>query len=169
MLKIFGAAKRYPLVTFLILTKRIENALNWQREDVLKWHPNIWIGTSVENGDYIQRIETLRRIDTPNRFISFEPLIGKVGHVNMEGIAWIITGGESGGNRRYFDKRRALELIQQAHALNIPVMHKQGSAFKPGEDRYLNGWTYDEYPAAWGIDATPQTAPQQLSLFGGEL
>lgn len=164
--KIFGAAGRYPLVTFLILTKRIDRALSMAPN--LTWHPNLWIGTSVENGDYIQRIDALRRIPTPNRFISFEPLIGRVGPVNLSGIGWVITGGESGPNRRYFDKRWAAELVTQAHALGIPVYHKQGSAFRPGEDRILGGRTWDEFPAAWDIQHEPDFQPEQMSLFGDE-
>lgn len=162
--KIFDAARRYPLVTFLLLTKRIERAVELAPQ--LTWHSNIWIGTSVESGDYIHRIDALRQIPTPNRFISFEPLIGNVGRVNLDGIAWVITGGESGPNRRYFDKAWALEIVEQAQKWGVPVMHKQGSSFRPGEDRILAGRTYDEFPAAWQVSIEPQFVPEQLSLFG---
>lgn len=165
--KIFDAAKRYPQVTLLILTKRIERAFEWQFQ--LKWQSNIWIGTSVESGDFVRRIDYLRGIQHPNRFISFEPLIGKVGKVNLDGIGWVITGGESGPNRRYFNKAWALEIVDQAKGLDIPVYHKQGSAFKPGEDRILAGRTWDEFPAGWDAPVHQvQTVPEQLSLFEGE-
>lgn len=162
--KIFDGAASRPDAIFQVLTKRIERALELAPQ--LTWHPNIWIGTSVESGDYIHRIDALRQIPTPNRFISFEPLIGKVGRVDLTGIAWVITGGESGPNRRYFDKAWALEIVEQAHARGVPVYHKQGGAFRPGEDRILAGRTYDEFPASWQVSIEPQFVPEQLSLFG---
>lgn len=161
--KIFAGAASRPDVVFQVLTKRIRRAMELAGE--LTWYPNLWIGTSVENSDCVHRIDMLRRTPTDNRFISFEPLLGSVGRVNLDGIAWVITGGESGPHRRDFDKRWAVEIIEQAHALTIPVYHKQGGALRPGEDRFLGGRTYDDFPAAWGIAIEPQTAPQQMRMF----
>ena len=161
---IFSGAVQRPGVIFLVLTKRIVNA--HKVADELPWPDNLWLGTSVENGEYVERIDILRDTPAANRFISFEPLIGRIGRVDLEGVGWIITGGESGPNRRYFDKRWASEIVEQAKALDIPVMHKQGSAFAPGQDRILSGRTWDEYPAAWGLDQPDVvTAPEQLSLW----
>ena len=62
--------------------------------------PNVWLGTSVESGKYKQRINLLRRVPAQTRFISFEPLIGPVGKVKLDGAHWAIVGGESGPGAR---------------------------------------------------------------------
>ena len=58
--------------------------------------PNVWLGTSVEDRNAVPRIAALREVPAAIRFLSFEPLIGAVGPVNLTGIDWAIVGGESG-------------------------------------------------------------------------
>ncbi len=79
---------------YQILTKRSERLKELAPE--LRWTSNIWAGVTVENGDHLNRIDDLRNVPASIRFISFEPLIGALGNVNLQGIHWAISGGESG-------------------------------------------------------------------------
>lgn len=160
---IFSAIVQRPGVIFQVLTKRIERAVAMAGE--LPWPENLWIGTSVESAKYVGRIADLKRVPTPNRFISFEPILGSIGRVDLSGIGWVITGGESGPNRRYFDKRWASDIRQQCEAQGVAFYHKQGSAFKPGEDRVLDGALWDGYPAAFEAASKTTPTPEQLTLF----
>jgi protein gp37 len=79
---------------FQILTKRSDRLV--ELDPILKWAPNIWMGVSVENKDYLYRIDDLRKTSAHIKFISFEPLLGPVGDLDLDGIDWAIVGGESG-------------------------------------------------------------------------
>ena len=94
---------------FMILTKRPERAANWPGP----WAPNIGMGTSVEDARVLHRIETLRRCPAARRFVSFEPLIGPVGPVDLTGIHMAIVGGESGPGFRPMHDDWARELRDQ--------------------------------------------------------
>jgi protein gp37 len=147
-----------PKVTALILTKRIGRA---RREMAnLAWPSNAWLGTSVENADYLWRANLLAGIpDLPGRFISAEPLLGDLlddsfpaqvfaQHIQSRAIGWVITGAESGPNRRLFNPVWAAKLRDLCVRSDVRFMHKQGSDFKPGQNRLLEGRTWDESPFA---------------------
>ncbi|MBT4033321.1 MAG: phage Gp37/Gp68 family protein [Candidatus Marinimicrobia bacterium] len=93
--KVFDVMNATPHY-YQILTKRSERLKELAPE--LTWTPNIWAGVTVENGDHLNRIDHLRDVPASIRFISFEPLIGELGKVNLQGIHWAIAGGESGGS-----------------------------------------------------------------------
>jgi protein gp37 len=138
--RIFALARQYPHLIFLLLTKRIERAA--YLAPYLDWGPNIWIGTSVENADYLWRLDYLRGItQAAGRFVSFEPLLGSVGKPNLHNIQWAIVGGESGSKRRPFDKAWAADILRACDTTQF--FFKQGSGFKPGQDRVLwnNTWS----------------------------
>ena len=78
--------------TFQILTKRPDRLVSVCND--LPLLQNVWLGTSVENADYISRLETIRRVKASVRFVSFEPLIGPIGSADLTGIEWAIVGGE---------------------------------------------------------------------------
>ena len=108
-----AAAYLRPDVTFLLLTKRPERAL--ALSPYLAWPQNLWVGTSVENDDYLWRLSYLIRIPAAGRFVSAEPLIGSL-RFGLEtyltrGLGWVIVGGESGKDRRDFDKEWAKSVI----------------------------------------------------------
>ena len=110
--------------------------------------PNyIWMGTSIENEDYAHRIDELRKVKCNTRFISFEPLIGPVGKINLKGIDWAIIGGESGHNYRPVKKEWILKIIKQCKEQKVPVFFKQWGGIRPKSGgRSINRKTYDEYP-----------------------
>jgi hypothetical protein len=82
---------------FQVLTKRSERLA--ELSPLLEWTENIWMGVSVENEDYVYRIDDLRRTGAMIKFLSVEPLLGPLPKVNLRGINWVIVGGESGQGR----------------------------------------------------------------------
>lgn len=145
--RIHNLALTRPDLMMLILTKRVERALGLS--PFLAWPENLLMGTSVENADYLWRIDYLRRIPAAGRFVSFGPLLGSVGEPNLDGIAWAITEGESGpdGTRRYFDKAWARSVRDACRKHGAAFFHKQGSGRFPGQDRLLDGRLWEEFPA----------------------
>jgi protein gp37 len=81
-----------PQHTYQILTKRPERMAAAKSKKL----PNVWLGTSVESSDYLDRIDALRKVNAAIRFISFEPLLESVASADLSGIQWAIVGGESG-------------------------------------------------------------------------
>lgn len=133
-----------PDLTFLLLTKRIERAAALAPD--LIWTNNIYLGTSVENQKRAYRIDVLRDIEGPRgKFLSLEPLLGPI-EADFTGIDGAITGGESGPNRRPFDNQWVSDIAAQCERDGVALYHKQGSAFKPGQDREIDGRTYDALP-----------------------
>ena len=110
--------------------------------------PNyIWMGVSIENKDYVSRINELRKVKCNTRFISFEPLIGPVGKINLKGIDWAIIGGESGPKFRTVEEEWILDIIKQCKKQKVPVFFKQWGGFRPKSGgRTINNRLYSEYP-----------------------
>ena len=132
---------------FQILTKRPENMLRIVTENDLAVRPNIWLGTSVESAAYKHRIGDLRRVPAAIRFVSFEPLIGGIGRVNLEGIHWAIVGGESGPRARPMKPEWVDTLHSECRRQRVAFFFKQwGGTNKKAAGRLLEGRTWDEYP-----------------------
>jgi len=112
-----------PQHIFQVLTKRPDNANAFLSKYASL--PNVWLGTSVESGNYTKRIDILRDVPAAVRFISFEPLIGRVGKVNLEGIHWVIIGGESGYGARPMQLEWAAELVEQCKSQGVACFVKQ--------------------------------------------
>jgi protein gp37 len=142
---VFNEIRNRPDVIFQILTKRPERALEYSNL-YMNIPYNAWIGVSVENRDYLWRIDVLRQINAVNRFVSFEPLIGPVGKVNLEKIKWVIVGGESGPKHREMNVEWVREIRDQAIAQNIPFFFKQWGGPRPGGQAVLDGREWKEYP-----------------------
>lgn len=131
--------------TFQILTKRPER-MAMLCED-LPFLSNVWLGTSVENADYIWRLEELRRVNAVVRFVSFEPLIGSVGAANLSDIEWAIVGGESGPGARPMDRRWVDQIQLACRKSGTAFFFKQwGGKNKAKTGRELDGRTWDEFP-----------------------
>jgi protein gp37 len=172
--RIHNTARQYPRLIFLLLTKRIERAA--ALAPYLDWPPNLWIGTTVENADYLWRLDYLRSItEAAGRFVSFEPLLDYPPLLKdgLAGIEWVIVGGESGPKRRPFQPDWARRIKLAADHAGIPFFYKQGSALWPGQDRILDGRTWDGVPAGWGWQPEHAEPPRptglvQLPLFAGD-
>src|ERR1035437_6823844 len=131
--------------TFQILTKRAERIL--ELNDSVSWSNNIWMGVSVENNNYVNRIELLKRSNAHVKFISFEPLLGPINDVDLEGIDWVIVGGESGPNARKVEVDWVRGIRDKCLERNIPLFFKQwGGVHKKKNGKELDGKTYMEFP-----------------------
>ena len=105
------------------------------------------MGVSVENADYRFRIDSLRKTMAQVKFISFEPLIDRVGKVNLREIDWAIVGGESGPKARYMSPEWVADLRDQCLIQKVPFFFKQwGGINKKKAGRLLDGRTWDEMP-----------------------
>jgi protein gp37 len=109
---------------------------------------HIWWGTSVENRKYgLPRIEDLRNAPATIRFLSVEPLLEDLGEINLQGIHWVIVGGESGPGARAMNPAWVTSVMEQCRLANIRFFFKQwGGVRKKRSGRELNGRTYDEFP-----------------------
>jgi protein gp37 len=109
--------------------------------------PNVWVGTSVENRRWTTRIDELRATPAAVRFLSCEPLLGSLGELNLEGIGWVIVGGESGPIHRPIEADWVRSVRDQCAAAGVPFLFKQwgGRTSKSG-GRTLDGRTHDEFP-----------------------
>jgi protein gp37 len=133
---------------YQILTKRPDNMKSMVEELRLQPAPHIWLGTSVESAEFVRRIEFLRSVPAGVRFISFEPLLGTVGKVNLSGVHWAIVGGESGPHSRPMDQRWVSEIQAQCREFGTAFFFKQwGGTNKKSTGRTYMGRTWDEYPA----------------------
>jgi protein gp37 len=130
---------------YQLLTKRSARALELDRQ--LDWHPNIWLGVSIENADYVHRIEDLRRTGAHVRFLSLEPLLGPLPDLDLDGIDWVIVGGESGPRARPMKPEWVRQIRDQCLEAGVPFFFKQwGGPFKSRTGRVLDGRTWDALP-----------------------
>ena len=115
---------------------------------MLPWPKNVWVGVTVEREDYAWRIDHLRRVTAAAvRFVSFEPLLGPVTDVPLDGVHWVIVGGESGRRPRPMKPEWARSLRDQSVAAGVPFFFKQwGGSNKKKAGRVLDGRTWDQMP-----------------------
>lgn len=136
--------------TYQVLTKRHERMAKLLRGPLLEAAraPHIWWGVSVENRAHgLPRIDALRSAPAAVRFLSVEPLLEDLGPINLEGIHWVIVGGESGPGARPMQETWVQSILRQCQRANVPFFFKQwGGTRKKIAGRTLNGRTYDEFP-----------------------
>jgi len=141
---------------YQILTKRPERMLEIVSTKIRDTLPNVWLGTSVENAYVSDRTTYLRKVPAAIRFISFEPLIGSVGTIDLSGIDWAIVGGESGKSARPIREKWIDEIYAQCIASNTAFFFKQWGTWgkddvkrsKKANGREYRGRTWDEMPSA---------------------
>lgn len=145
--KVWTVMADTPRHDYQLLTKRPDRMRAVLSSGQLKVLPNVWVGTSVEGPDVVDRIAELRATPAAVRFISFEPLIGPIDDVNLEGIAWAIVGGESGPAARAMDEQWVWALERICRRYGTAFFFKQwGGINKKATGRLLGGRTYDEMP-----------------------
>lgn len=133
--------------TFQILTKRPETMLERTRDLAIPSH--IWLGVSVESAAHVDRIDLLRQVDAPIRFLSLEPLLTALPNLNLDGISWVIAGGESGRGARPMPAEWVRDIRDQCVRAGVPFFFKQwGGPRKGATGRELDGRTWDQYPDA---------------------
>ena len=143
--RVFDVMRRADWHRFQILTKRSDRLLDLSPQ--LPWSPHIWMGVSVENEDYVCRIDHLRRTKAKLKFLSLEPLLGPLRRLNLKGIDWVIVGGESGPGSRPMAQSWVMDIRDQCRKANVPFFFKQWGGFnKKKTGRSLAGRTWDEMP-----------------------
>jgi len=153
IIKVWAIMERAPRHTFQILTKRPER-MRAVLSNGLRILPNVWLGTSVENSDYLRRLGDLRATPAAVRFVSFEPLLGPITRADLTGIDWAIVGGESGPNARPIAKEWVRTLRRLCREQGVAFFFKQwGGPNKKRNGRRLDGLFYDEYPATIAVCA----------------
>ena len=126
---------------FQVLTKRPERVATMN--DMIDWPANVWMGTSVENGDYRWRIDKLWSTDAKVKFLSLEPLLGALPYLNLDGIDWCIVGGESGKGARLCNPQSGCETsgISALPRLGVPYFFKQWGETCPQGPHRPRCWT----------------------------
>jgi len=143
--KVFSVMNRARWHTYQILTKRSHRLMRMDKE--LRWNENIWMGVSVETQEYAFRIDHLRQTKALLKFISIEPMLGPLRGLNLEGIDWVIVGGESGPGARPLRLEWVLEVRDQCLKEGVPFFFKQwGGINKKRAGRTLEGRTWDQMP-----------------------
>jgi protein gp37 len=152
--KIFEVIKNTPQHSYQILTKR-ENVL----KQYFKNHSvpdNVWLGVTVEHEKTKHRIDVLKTINAPIRFVSIEPLIGDVGILDLTGIHWVIVGGESGLSARPMLQEWAINVQKQCAEQSVAFFFKQWGTWgadgikrnKHANGNLLYGKTWKEEPTS---------------------
>jgi protein gp37 len=145
--EVFEVMGRASHHTFQILTKRHERLA--ELAPSLSWHPNIWVGVSIENRRFTHRADYLREVDAEVRFVSAEPLLGPLDGLDLSGIHWLIAGGESGPKHRAMKVEWARELRDRCRDEGVAFFFKQWGGHRPKSGgRLLDGRTWDEMPMA---------------------
>ncbi|WP_317897166.1 DUF5131 family protein [Aurantibacillus circumpalustris] len=121
--RVFETMNETPLITYQVLTKRAERLA--ELSQFLNWTDNIWMGVSVEDEKVMDRIGYLKLTQAKIKFLSLEPLIGPLPNLNLDGIEWVICGGESGPGRRPIDPQWAREIRDSCFTSNVPFFMKQ--------------------------------------------
>ena len=164
LVKVFAIMHDLPQHVFQVLTKRPRRAARWQGE----WTPNIWQGTSVENRKTLFRIDQLRECQAKTLFLSLEPLLEDLGELNLEGIHWVIVGGESGKGYRPMNHAWARAIRDQCQEKGVAFFFKQSAAYRTEtgtELEELDGTktTWQQYPDT--MPSQPTLEPEQTLMF----
>ncbi len=157
ILQVFGIMAQANWHVFQVLTKRpsrllqlvprITQHLRAISDSGDVWPEHIWLGVSVETMQYKWRVDKLRDVPAAIRFISAEPLLGSLGELNLDGIHWLIAGGESGKGHRACDPLWIRELRDSCQRADVAFFFKQWGGRSPKSGgRELDGRTWNEFP-----------------------
>lgn len=154
ILSVWKVMRETPHHNYQILTKRPERMARVVSERVREVLPNVWLGTSIENEAVVSRVDDLRNVPAAIRFISFEPLIGPVGTIDLRDIHWAIVGGESGNAARPIREEWIDEIHTQCRYQHTAFFFKQWGTWgkdnkrrsKKANGREYRGRTWDEMP-----------------------
>ncbi|MFO1375516.1 MAG: phage Gp37/Gp68 family protein [Steroidobacteraceae bacterium] len=149
--RVFAVMARCPQHQFQILTKRSARLRAIAAAGELEWPANVWMGVSVEDQRRARRAVDLAAVPAVVRFLSVEPLLGPIERLPLEGIHWVIVGGESGPRARPMDPAWVENILAQCRSAGVAFFFKQwGGVRKHRYGRMLGGRTYDEMPGMAG-------------------
>jgi protein gp37 len=145
IISLFATMRSASKHQFQVLTKRAERLERLSR--ILEFGDNVWVGVSIESPLYYWRIQCLQRVPAALRFLSCEPLLEALPAIPLDGIGWVIVGGESGHGARPMDEQWVRSIRAQCEAKHIAFFFKQwGGRQKKKAGRLLDGRTYDNMP-----------------------
>lgn len=145
--RIFATMNACPQHIFQVLTKRSTRLRDVA--NLVTWSPNIWAGVSVEDQRLLHRIDALRGVPAHVRFLSCEPLLGPLDRLPLDGVHWVIVGGESGPGARPMRPDWVRAIRDQCAAAAVPFFFKQWGGVQKGRTgRILDGRIHEAYPAA---------------------
>lgn len=143
--QVFKTMRECPEHTFQVLTKRSKRLV--ELSDELVWSENVWMGVSIEDERVLERVDHLRLVPATVRFLSCEPLIGPLDRLDLNGIHWVIVGGESGPRSRPMQGEWVRTIRQNCERSGVSFFFKQwGGVRKDLTGRNLDGQTYDGMP-----------------------
>jgi protein gp37 len=149
--RVFDTMAKAHWHQFQILTKRSGRLLGLSGD--LDWHPNVWMGVSVETAEYKSRIDHLRSTGAAIKLLSLEPPLGDLGPLDLDGIDWVIVGGESGPGARPVHAEWITGIRGQCEQAQVPFFFKQwGGVQKKRAGRILDGRTWANYPNSGSPD-----------------
>lgn len=153
--------RRTPNLIWQLLTKRPENIANSVPHDWHEGYPNVWLGATVEDRERRSRIDELLLVPARLRFLSCEPLLEDLGDLDLSGIGWVISGGESGPNARWLNADWVRGIDAQCRKQSVPHFFKQwGSDASPYDPHSKSGAVLDgrlirEFPELARREAKP--------------
>jgi protein gp37 len=155
--EVFAVMRRAHWHQYQVLTKRSERLL--AEHERLEWQPHIWMGVSVENDEHVYRADHLRQTGAHVKFLSIEPLLGPLPHLDLRGIDWVIAGGESGPGARELRPEWVRDVRDRCIEAGVRFFFKQwGGVFKARTGRVLDGRTWDELPDGPTVEAVRRSA-----------
>jgi protein gp37 len=165
--KVFETMNEADQHIYQILTKRSERLM--QLHDQLSWKKNIWMGVSIEDVRVLHRLNDLKKTTAYVKWLSLEPLLGPLPNLDLDGIDWVVVGGESGPKARHMQADWVREIRDQCMAANVPFFFKQWGKLSNNPDpsdptavknggkskggRILDGRLWGEMPAAASVNA----------------
>lgn len=166
--RIWPLIRESPHLHFQMLTKRPERIRGLLPDDWGTGYPNVWLGTSVEDMRVAGRADHLRSIPAAVRFISYEPALGPLDDLDLQGIDWVIYGGESGPGHRPHDLAWPRGMRGKCSAERIAFFYKQSAAYRTEMGIELDGEIVREYPEPrpTGIAGAQTTAPGAVLIRG---
>ena len=162
ILKVFNVMRRASWHQFQVLTKRSGRLLELNSQ--IDWPDNVWMGVSVENQDYTFRIDHLRKTDAVTKFLSLEPLLCPLSGLNLNGINWVIVGGESGPGARPMLEDWVSQIRDQCNVVSVPLFVKQmgGSWAQVNKAKSKKGGNMSE----WRTDLRIRDYPLSIAAAG---
>jgi protein gp37 len=147
--RVFEVMAHSPRHRFHLLTKRPERLVRLSPQ--LPWPANVWAGVTVEDAAHQWRADLLRRVPAAVRYLVLEPLLEPLDHLDLDGIGWVILGGESGPGARPLQAEWVRSVRDQCVAAGVPFYFKQwGGVRRKETGRELDGRLWTESPAEAG-------------------
>ena len=151
--EVWQVIRKAPWLDFQLLTKRPENIAKMLPDDwadnVFGYWPNVWLGTSIEDNRVAERAPVLTGVPAIVHFVSYEPAIGPADEMPLEGLEWVIFGGESGPGFRPMKLEWAQDMWDRCKQEEVAFFYKQSAAFRTETGIRALGRIVREYPNAW--------------------